>query len=162
MLVGMNAARPRVRVATADDFSEVLRLAEIMYESIGMDTDTPGWRNAAYAMLAERLGRDAAVFVADHPDEPGRLVASGAGSIATRFPGPANLTGRVGYIQWVATEAAWRHRGLARAIMTALLDWYRALEVTMIELHASSDGEPLYRSLGFDEGAQPGFRFRLT
>ena len=55
--------------------------------------------------------------------------------------------------QWVATEPDWRRRGLARAVMSELLAWYAQRNVTSIELHATVEAEPLYRSLGFSEGA---------
>ena len=71
-----------------------------------------------------------------------------------------NLTGRSGYVQWVATEPELRRRGAGRAVMRALLAWYGAAGVTVVELHATSDGEPLYRSLGFDDDGPPALRRR--
>jgi GNAT superfamily N-acetyltransferase len=144
----------RVRAATADDAGEVVRLAALMYASMGLDVSDPAWIAAAEDAARSRLGDELAVFVVDHPTEP-RLIASGAGTIATRLPAPNNHTARVGYVQWIATEPEFRRRGLARQIMEALLAWYEQQGVTAVELHATTDGEPLYRSLGFgDEGAR--------
>src|SRR5579864_9673841 len=109
-----------VRAAVIEDIPEVIRLAALMFESIGLDSSGEQWRAEGAARAQARLGQDLAIFVADHPDRPNQLVASVAGTIATRLPGPGNPTGRVGYIQWVATEAAFRRQGLARAAMTAL------------------------------------------
>ena len=39
--------------------------------------------------------------------------------------------------------------------MTALLDWYRNHGLTTVDLRASPDGEPLYRSLGFVRTPDP-------
>jgi ribosomal protein S18 acetylase RimI-like enzyme len=64
-----------------------------------------------------------------------------------------NVDGRTAYVQWVATDDEFRGRGCARAVMTTLLDWLDAHDVTAVELHATPMGEPLYRSLGFWEGA---------
>ena len=45
--------------------------------------------------------------------------------------------------------------------MAALVDWYRRHGVGVVELHATADGESLYRSMGFDEGPNPALRLRL-
>lgn len=65
------------RAATPDDVPEVLRLAALMYESMGLDPHTPGWAAAAASALHERRD-DAAVMVVDAPDRSGRLASSGA------------------------------------------------------------------------------------
>jgi GNAT superfamily N-acetyltransferase len=121
-----------------------------MFESMGTDSSDPGWQAAGERHVRSRLGVDLAVYVADGPD--GRLVASAAGTVSQRLPTPNNPSARVGYIQWVCTEAAWRGQGLGRAVMEALLAWYEAEHVAVVELHATPDGEPFYRSLGFDAG----------
>ncbi|MBA0124543.1 GNAT family N-acetyltransferase [Haloechinothrix sp. YIM 98757] len=157
----MTAHRPQVRYATTQDTAEIIRLASLMYESIDLDASTRAWQEAARAAITERLGDGVAIVVAEHPSDSGSLVASGAGSICTRLPGPANLSGRVGYIQWVATAPEWRKQGLAREILTTLLDWYRQEGIVQVELHATTDGEPLYRSLGFGEGNYPGMKISL-
>lgn len=95
-----------------------------MYQALGMDFSSSEWRRAAADHLRRRLGADVMGFVVDDPTCVGRLVATGAGSIAARFPGPGNLSARVRYIQWVSTDVAWRRRGLARAITSARLDWF--------------------------------------
>jgi|SRR5699024_6193462 len=162
MLTCVTTSNPAVRLATVADSNEIIRLAAIMYESMGMDPDSAIWRQAAQTAIKERLGHDLAVAVVDYPDEPGRLLASGAGCITVRLPGPTNLSAAVGYIQWVATEPEWRGQGLARAITTRLLDWYSERKIATVELHATPDGKRLYRSLGFSSGTNPGLRLRLA
>jgi GNAT superfamily N-acetyltransferase len=128
----------------------VVRLGRLMFESMGTDSSDPGWQAAGERHVRERLGVDLAVYVADGPH--GRLVASAAGTVSQRLPTPNNPSALVGYIQWVCTEADWRGKGLGRAVMEALLAWYDGEEVAVVELHATPVGEPLYRSLGFNEG----------
>jgi GNAT superfamily N-acetyltransferase len=154
-------AGPAIRRAGPEDAGEVIRLAALMYEAMGLDAADPAWRAAAVAALASRLGGDTAVFVADAPGSPGRLAATGAGTIATRLPGPANPGATVGYIQWVSTDPQWRRRGLARLITSALLGWFREREVGAVELHATQEAAALYRSFGFGPGANPGLRIQL-
>ena len=142
----------RARAATIDDAEEVVRLAAVLFASMGMDVADPVWRATAYEQLTTRLGRDAMAFVVDHPDRPG-LAASAAGTIGTRLPTPFNPSARAGYVQWVATDDDVRRRGYARDVMEALLDWYEQCGVTVVELHATPVAERLYREMGFsDEG----------
>ena len=150
-----------VRPATTGDTAEVIRLAALMYEAMGLDATGLAWRQAAVTALASRLGDDTCVFVADDPDRAGRLAATGAGVISTRLPGPANPAARVGYIQWVSTDPLWRRRGLARAVTSALLAWFAERGVRFVELHATPQAAGLYRSLGFGPGSNPGLRIRL-
>ena len=150
-----------VRPASPDDAREVIRLAALMYGAMGIDASGDDWRRAGTEMVTARLGRDAAIFVADDPTVTGRLAGCGAGTIAYRLPGPGNPDAGIGYIQWISTEPSWRRHGLARRITGALLDWYREKRILTVELHATADGEPLYRSLGFAEGSNLALRLRL-
>jgi len=143
------------RPATAADADEVVRLACVMFVSMGMPEPDDAWRTNARIRFAERLGGDAMGAVVDDPTEPGRLAASAVVTVSTRLPTPTNPSGRCGYVQWVATDEPFRKRGFARAVMTTLLEWLDAHDVAAIELHATTVGEPLYRSLGFWEGDGP-------
>jgi GNAT superfamily N-acetyltransferase len=138
------------RAAMIGDASEVVRLAAVMYGSMGIDANVPAWVETATEMFRSRLGRDLAAFVVDHPDGEG-LAASCAGTIAHRLPGPNRPTARTGYVQWVATDPNVRSKGFGRAVMVALLDWFDREGVVVVELHATPAGEPLYPDLGFSD-----------
>ena len=62
-----------------------------------------------------------------------------------------NADGRYGYVQWVATDPEFRRRGHSRAVMVALLTWFRTEHVTIVDLRATPEAESLYRSLGFTD-----------
>lgn len=49
----------------------------------------------------------------------------------------------------VYTEPGSRRRGIARALMQAMMEWARAQGFDRLLLHASDGARPLYRSLGF-------------
>jgi GNAT superfamily N-acetyltransferase len=151
----------KARAATRDDAGEVVRLAGVMYASMGMDVEDPRWIQAATEQFRSRLGDDVAAFVVDHPDRDG-LASSCAGTISTRLSAPNNLTARAGYVQWVATDLDARSRGYGRAVMIALMQWFEREEVAVVELHATADGEPLYRDLGFSDDGPLALRRRPT
>jgi GNAT superfamily N-acetyltransferase len=148
------------RAATAEDVSEVVRLAALMYASMGQDPSDPRWVETARAQFISRLGDDLGVFVVDHPDHEG-LAASAAVTITTRLSGPTNTRARAGYVQGVATDPDVRSRGYGREVMTALVAWCEREGAGVVELHATAAGEPLYRDLGFSDDGPIALRLRI-
>ena len=140
------------RRATAEDAAELTRLRIVMFEDMGFDVShlDQTWRQHNIDHFQARL-RDTgefAAFVIDKPDATG-LAACMVGWLIPHLIGLHNLSGRHGYIANACTDVGYRGRGYARATITELLDWMRATGVGRVDLHASHDGEPLYRSLGF-------------
>ncbi|NEC86819.1 GNAT family N-acetyltransferase [Streptomyces sp. SID12501] len=146
-----------VRRATPEDAAELLRLRQVMIDSMpGANTDAD-WQSASLATVTGRLADPSggfAAFVVDHPERPGSLAALVVGTVEYRI-------GRVGYVFSVATDPDARRRGYARACMEALVDWFREQDVGQIDLTASPDAEPLYASLGFTRQPDPFMRLRL-
>jgi GNAT superfamily N-acetyltransferase len=68
----------------------------------------------------------------------------------------------VGHVQWVATEDAWRSKGLGRRVMQGIVDWLRERDIAAVELYASDDGVALYRSMGFDTPLRPYLRLAIV
>lgn len=144
---------PEVRRAGADDAAELTRLRAVMFTDMGRD---PGlldedWRRRNVAHFRRRLAETDlfAAYVVDRPE--GGLAASAVGWLNDHLVGTANQTGRVGYIANMCTDPAYRRRGYGRATLLALLAWLRSTGITAVDLHATPDGESLYRSLGFTE-----------
>jgi GNAT superfamily N-acetyltransferase len=149
-----------VRRAVPDDAAEIARLGVLMFEALGLVPDDGFRRRAVDAVRALVTGGTVVAFVVDDP-AGGGLVANAAAVVTTRLPHPRNPSGRTAYVQYVCTEPAFRGRGLGRAVMEAVVDWCRANDVLLVELHASPDGLPLYRAMGFDENPNPALRLRL-
>jgi GNAT superfamily N-acetyltransferase len=149
-----------IRRGVPADTSELVRLRQVMYDALeGVMDTTKGWEASCAALLERGLADGSFVaFVADDPEEG--LAACGVGMVASRLPGPGNLSGRYGYIQSMATDPEHRRKGLARGILDALLAWFAAEGVDAVDLHASVEGEPLYRSKGFTEGETLELRWR--
>ncbi|PWR12866.1 GNAT family N-acetyltransferase [Micromonospora sicca] len=154
-----------VRRATVDDAAELVRLRGLMLASIAGAEPPPGpWQDAAGETLRDRLSdpdEPMAAFVVEAPEAPGSLAACAVGTIERRLGGPANPSGRVGYVFNVCTDPAHRRRGYSRACVTALLDWYRRRGVRTVDLRSSEPAQPLYRSLGFQPTRDPAMRLTL-
>ncbi|MEE1930239.1 GNAT family N-acetyltransferase [Streptomyces sp. TRM 70351] len=144
-----------VRRAVAADARELARMRQLSLtcpeEPWTRPRDLPDgpWveecREAFAAMLDDR--DTVAAFVVDAA--PGRVAACALGFLLPRVPGPDSSKPFNGDISTVATDPAFRRRGYARAVVTALMDWMTVRGCKRISLTASSEGEPLYASLGF-------------
>jgi ribosomal protein S18 acetylase RimI-like enzyme len=161
----INTSAIEVRQGAAADAAELVRLRLLMFEAMHGEARPGPWQATAEAMLRERL-RDRetttmGVFVVDDPVVPGRLAACAVGTLEERLPAPGHPEGRFGFVFSICTDPAMRRRGYARACTEALLAWFDAHRATRIDLHASVDGDALYRSLGFTEHSLPLSRTRL-
>jgi GNAT superfamily N-acetyltransferase len=148
-----------IRRAVIDDAKVIARHRAAMFRDMGdlSGDDVTRLENAAFVymrqMMAERryLGwlverESEAVAGAGHGE-----VVAGAGIIISQLlPRPGAIeAGAQALIANVYCEPEHRRRGLARALMTAMLDWCKRARMAKVVLHASPDGRPLYESLGF-------------
>ena len=69
--------------------------------------------------------------------------------VTEKPPSPAFPHGKVGTVLNVYTRPEYRRRGLARRLMELLIRDAAAMGLDHLELKATEDGYPLYRSLGF-------------
>ncbi|MDH6627135.1 ribosomal protein S18 acetylase RimI-like enzyme [Streptomyces sp. LBL] len=152
-----------VRRATAEDAQEVLRLRQVMIDSLSGSDPGTEWHVPASPVLRDRLARDEdfAAFVVDHPERPGALAALVVGTVDYRIGKAANPHGKAGYVFSVATDPDARRRGYARACMDELLQWFRERGAGQVLLTASAEAEPLYASLGFVRKPDPAMSLQL-
>lgn len=127
------------RLATVADIPELVRLRQVMIESVRGSADG-SWQASAATILEEALsdGTMGAVVV-DSPS--GGLAACGVGMVAQRLPGPGCVDGRYGYIQSMCTDERHRRHGLARLVFAELMRWFAVMGVTRVDLHASKMGD---------------------
>ena len=59
-------------------------------------------------------------------------------------------TGKRAHLMNVYTNADYRRQGIARQMVSMLLDEAKERGVTYVSLDTTKSGEPLYKSLGFD------------
>ena len=84
------------------------------------------------------------------PGEDGVVVGSGGITVYDSPPGPG-LAWREAYVMSMYTEPGHRGRGVARAVLAALLEFARAAGgVGRVWLRASAMGRSLYLGAGFE------------
>lgn len=111
------------------------------------------WRQASLEAMALLPSETIGVFVVDHPRHPDALISCGAGVVVPRLPNPFHPSGLAGYVQWMSTVPDFRRRGLGRAVLRSVLGWFEERGIDNVELHATEQGAPLYRSEGFWRGS---------
>jgi GNAT superfamily N-acetyltransferase len=119
-----------------------------MVAAMGGDPTTPGWAASCEAAFARRLAEPDR-FAAWLVEVDGRAVSSGAGWVEEHLPAPGTPDGRRGHVASMSTEPGHQRAGHARAVLTALMSWFAALEVPRVDLRATEDGRPLYEDMGF-------------
>ncbi|MEU6475415.1 GNAT family N-acetyltransferase [Streptomyces sp. NPDC047017] len=153
-----------VRRAEPADAGEVLRLRQVMIDSMAAGDPSTDWHAGSLPRLRARLGEsdgDFAAFVVDHPERPGTLAALVAGTVDYRIGKAGDPSGTVGFVFSVATDPGTRRRGYARACMETLLAWFRERGAHRVQLTASAEAAPLYADLGFLPKPDPLLELRL-
>jgi GNAT superfamily N-acetyltransferase len=152
-----------VRRAVPADAVEVTRLRRLMFMSMGLDCDATDWESACIAFFEQHFGTsDVVAMVVDAPDGTG-LAASGVVELSREIPSPRAPRGTNAYISTISTDPRWRRRGMAAAIMTALVAVARDAGIDNVDLHATAEGRPLYERLGFVERmGNPALRLHLV
>ncbi|MCF3131340.1 GNAT family N-acetyltransferase [Streptomyces olivochromogenes] len=145
------------RRATPEDAPEVLRLRQVMIDSVFSAGGSTHWHGESLPTLRTRLAEDEdfAALVVDHPRRPGALAALAVGTLEYRIGRAGNPLGTIGFVFSVATDPDARRRGYARACMAELLEWFRSRGAGQVQLTASAEARPLYDSLGFRPKPDP-------
>lgn len=81
--------------------------------------------------------------------EGGVIVATGGLCLYRLPPSGSNPSGNVAYVTNMFTLPAYRRRGIATALLERILGEARGRGCAVARLHASADGEGLYRKFGF-------------
>jgi ribosomal protein S18 acetylase RimI-like enzyme len=138
-----------IQRATAADAARITEHRRLMFteEGVGDPTNLAASLPLFTPWLEERLIRGEYIGLIAFD---GETAAASAGLWRMPFPpGPLNQVPERAYILNVYTDPAYRRRGLAKKLVSSLLDEARTLGLHVVELHASSAGRPIYEGLGF-------------
>lgn len=109
--------------------------------------DEASIRAALPSYFERHLGRDLTAFVARAED--GRIASVALLLVGEKPANPRFVNGRIGTVFNVYTVPEFRRRGLASQVMGKLVAFAREQALDLVELNATDEGYPLYRSLGF-------------
>ena len=143
-----------LRLADVDDIPVLVSHRRKMFEDMaaleGDQHDRAGLEamDAAYTILLryEIPAGSTCVWVIE---DAGKIAASGALKFTDWLPRPDGLGRGLVYVHSVYTEPDYRRSGLARRILTAMIDYCHDNGWPRLTLHASELGRGLYEDLGF-------------
>lgn len=138
-----------IRHATVDDAEVITYCRRRMFEDMRYTEYTQSEGIDACYLAWLRAGLTDGRHVGWLVMYEGKVVASAGVELSDVQPHPLTLTTRRAHIVNVYVEPDHRRRGLARALMGAVLDWCASEGIRVITLQASDEGRPLYESLGF-------------
>jgi GNAT superfamily N-acetyltransferase len=139
-----------IRAGTPADAEQISSQRRAMFSDMG--GRDPAWLDeiAASFLPWVRTKLETGEYLAWFAMATEGHVAAGAGLwLLDWFPNRRDRKSLRGYVLNVYTEPAYRRRGLARRLMQIVVDECRDRGITMVTLHASEEGRPLYEALGF-------------
>jgi GNAT superfamily N-acetyltransferase len=141
----------RIRPATVGDATVIAHHRAAMFYEMKYvnEIESASIISASIPQLSEMLaGGDYSGWLIEHDE---KVIAGGGVMMRRLLPRPGNLQGgEEAYIMNIYTEPEHRRRGLARKLMETILAWCSERGFARVTLHPSDEGEPLYRSLGFE------------
>lgn len=145
-----------IRRAVPDESSVIARHRALMFEEMGRlhRGSAAAFREKAAPWI--RRAMEHGDYLAWVAYQRGTAEILGGAGVLRRpiMPAPAangrSFLEEEGLVLNVYVDAAWRSRGVARALMQTILDWGEADGIGRLVLHASPAGRPLYQQLGFE------------
>lgn len=154
--------QPVIRTATTDDIETLVQLRLDFLH---------GFRGAPPESVVERMRHSIRDYLRRTipggechnllTEVEGEVAATGSIVFYELMPGYRMPAGRKGYIMNIYTKPEYRRRGLAGAIVKGLLDEARRRGVDAVHLHATAQGEPVYRALDFSATEEPELKLYL-
>ncbi len=145
--------------ANSLDGEMLARLREEMYFSTGLYEQPRDWLTGAATWFNERVTNGEGI-IAVARTSAGEVIASAGADFRRSAPTPIYQSGWTAYIHTVSTLPGFRRRGISRQLVSALLTELIERGFDRIELHATAQGEHLYRDLGFSERGSLELRYR--
>jgi len=140
----------KIRAAKLGDLAVLIRHRRMMWLELGRQEETAldlmetAAKEYFAAALADGSYRG---FLAE---DPSGAVVGGGGIVVSPWPGVlGQRQPRRAMILNMYVERAHRRKGIAQALMEAMIDWCRDHEFAYVSLHASPQGRGLYEKLGF-------------
>lgn len=126
-----------------------LRISYLL-EDLGTicDEDLESIKTSLPTYYSKHLSNDLEVYVCRMD---GDIVACAFLLIVEKPMSPSFITGKTGTILNVYTKPEHRQKGLAKQLMTMMLEDAAHMNISVIELKSTESGYKLYQSVGFED-----------
>lgn len=137
-----------IELATEEDAPALVQLRRAMMYAIDLADHDGEWRMHALRYFEDNFRRGQIIAVVARADD-GAIVSSAVAELRFNPPSPWNPRGASAYVHTVSTRPNFRRQGISLRLMNRLIEELRERHITVVDLHATAQGAPLYRSLGF-------------
>ncbi len=121
-----------------------MRIAQLREEGAKEDIDlTPALRDYYSRHMADDT------FISWIAEDNGRIIATSGMSIVEKPPYFGCPTGRIGLLSSMFTDSGYRRMGIARELLSRVVDEARVRGCGTVQITASDMGVLLYTSFGF-------------
>jgi GNAT superfamily N-acetyltransferase len=140
---------PTVRRAAMADIETLINLRLAFIMEAGPESGIPEseFREMVRGYLAEKLPNGE--FLVWLAEEDGQAVGCGALLMLRMPPTAYHPAGLVPYLLNMYTRPEWRGRGIATALVEAMIAYVKTTPAKFISLHAMEKGRGIYERLGF-------------
>lgn len=139
-----------IRPVGAGELELVLRHRVEMFRCMGYDSEAELERIRSLSAPFFEDALKNGTYIAWVAESETGEAAAGTGVLLLPYqPGPNDTRAQRAFIINVYTEPQHRRQGLAKKLMNVAVDWCREAGFAIVSLHASTEGRPLYESLGF-------------
>ncbi|WMJ87471.1 GNAT family N-acetyltransferase [Anaerocolumna sp. MB42-C2] len=136
------------RKAIPDDINDLveMRMAYLLEDQEYIkETDRIRMEKSLPAYYERHLNQDFFAYVAVN----NKIVGTVFLVVEERPANPHFITGKIGVLMNVYTRNEYRRQGIARKLVSMVIDESKVMNLSKIELMATEDGYELYKTLGF-------------
>lgn len=139
-----------IRKASFADIDTLIMLRiGYLAEDIGLSPEEEAAiKTQLVSYFTKHIGDD---FIAVIAEADGRAVSTAFLVITEKPANPFFLNGKTATILNVYTVPEYRRLGIAKRVVSQIIDFAKQSNVSSIDLNASAAGKPLYNMLGFRE-----------
>ena len=137
-----------IRKANSEDIDLILENRMEFISNVVKEGMPDGFKDNTYKYLCEHIDDNslAAWLAIDNE----KIVSIAVICFYDVLPTVSNISGKTGYILNVYTMENYRRKGLAKRLLTELINEAKALNVGKICLKATDDGRKVYEKMGFE------------
>lgn len=143
----MDSSSSPLRVATATDGPQLLRLWGLLFDEDEAAVDEP-WRGHAQEWFARYVG-DSNTARFPVVDIGGEIVATAIGTLELGVPNPMCPRGRTVRLANVITLPEHRGYGYGTLMVRDVIEWARSINGDRVDLSSTEEGQRLYDKAGF-------------
>ena len=142
----------KIRTATKDDIEDLMNVRQEMLRIVNNLPDSETFDTTLIEQSRNYFlnGNQTTVIAVDK----NKIVGCATISYISIMPTYSHPTGNRAHLMNVYTNKNYRRQGIAKQMVSMLIEEAKSKGATEISLDATEDGRPLYKSLGFTENKE--------